>query len=123
MLDSPQHNTAPLNPIMMRLGPNTNIFAYMHIEVDQVAFNINALDDSLVITVKKFSDLRDLVKNALIPVIRNNSNLGALDATLDRMNLTVYLQNRLMGIIGPKANPVLKWVFHAYVSRVSKRFS
>ena len=119
MSGSPQLNTTLLSSYLMRLGRNTKITAAMHIEVDQVAFNIHAQKDKVLITTSKISDAGYVLRKAVLPVLHNRTEMGAIEAALDRMNLTVYVQNRFLGIMGPKANRVLRKIFYAYVARIS----
>lgn len=117
MLDSLHHNSATNHPILNRLGKNTMIAADMQIEVDQVAFDVFAENDYVLITLNKYSDVRCLARKTLLPILRDEVDFKTLEAVLDRMNITVFVQNKFLGIMGPKANSILRKLTHWYVEK------
>lgn len=117
MLDSPHHNLANEHPVLNRLGRGTKITADMQVEVDQVAFSLFAENEKIVIRFDKISDVRLLANKVSRLRLGNKHIFQTLEAVLDRMNLTVYVQNRFLRVLGPNANPILKKLFYWYAAR------
>lgn len=83
-------------------------FADLHVEVDQVAFNVKANEDSIIISLKSFYDGYHLFRRVFLPMLRNNRRRRIFETALNRTNQTIYLQNRYFGLFGPRANPFLR---------------
>jgi hypothetical protein len=119
MLDSLHHTLAVEHPILSRLGRNTEFTADMQFEVDQVAFSVVAGNEKIVVRFDNLSEARFLAKSAARQYIGYKHVLQNLEAVLNRMNLTVYVQNRFLSILGPKANPFLRKLFYWYAERLA----
>jgi hypothetical protein len=116
MLDSLHQNPANEHPILRRLDGNTVLSSNLQIEVNQVAFNLFTENNEVAITTERVKDLRLLAKGALQPLLRNKATLDVLEAVLEKLNLTVYVQNRFFKIIGPRANPFLRKLLYWFVA-------
>lgn len=117
MLGSPQHSSS-----LKKSGSNdTDSLMLMNgeldIEVGQVAFNLTARDQSIIIIVKRFSDAITLGKKLLFPMLANKQQSSAFEGVLARMDTTIYIQNRFFGIFGPKANPILNKLILSIANR------
>lgn len=119
ILDSLRRSELEIYPILGRLGETTDLSADMHIEVDQVAFNVTAETDSVLIKVKRLTDARLLVKKVFLPLLTDSAKMEFLEKVLERMNVTVYAQNRYLGLIGPRANPILHWALRRFVAHAA----
>ena len=58
MLDPLHHTMAVEHPILNWLGSGTEITADMQVEVDQVAFNLVAGNEKIVVSFDNLSDAR-----------------------------------------------------------------
>jgi hypothetical protein len=119
MLDSLHHTSAVEHPILSKLGRNTEFTADMQVEVDQVAFSLVAGNEKIVVRFDNLSDARLLANSASRQYLKDKHVLQNLEAVLIRMNLTVYVQNRFLSILGPKANPLLRKIFYWYAVRTA----
>jgi hypothetical protein len=119
MLDSPHHNLANKHSILNRLGRGTKITADLQVEVDQVAFSVFAENEKIVVRFNKISDMRLLANKVSRIRLGNKHSFHTLEAVLDRINLTVYVQNRFLRVLGPNANPILKKIFYWYAARTA----
>ena len=119
MLDSLYLPHFLVHPILDRLGDTADLSADMKIEVDQVAFRVRAEDDSIIITMKRLSDARLLVKKVLLPLLGNSAKIEIFEKVIERMNVTIYVHNRYLGIIGPRANPILIWALRRFVAQAA----
>ena len=119
MLDSLHLPRFVIHPILDRLGDTADLSADIKIEVDQVAFRVRAEDDSIMITMKRLSDARLLVKKVLLPLLGNFAKIEIFEKVLERMNITVYAHNRYLGIIGPRAHPILIWALRRFVAHAA----
>ena len=119
MLNSLHHNLANEHPILNRLGRGTKITADMQVEVDQVAFSIFAKNEKIVVRFDKISDVRHLANKVSKLRLCDKHIFQTLEAVLDRLNLTIYVQNRFLRVLGPNANPLLKKIFFWYAARTA----
>ena len=117
MLDSPQHNPSLDKSVLRRSDGLMSVSGELFIEVDQVAFSLIVSNESLLIVVKRFSDAIMLMKKVVFPVLANKQQRIAFACFLTRMNTTVYIQNRYLGIFGPKANPILNMLILSIAKR------
>lgn len=118
-LDSLRRSEFEVHPILGRLRETTDLTADMQIEVDQVAFNVTAETNSVLIKVKRLNDARLLVKKVFLPLLTDSAKMESLEKVLERMNVTVYAQNRYLGLIGPRANPILHWALRRFVAHAA----
>ena len=116
MLDSLHQTSAKQHPILSRIGGNTEFTSNLQIEVNQVAFKLITEKHKVLITTERAKNLYLLAKGALRPIFRDKITLIILETVLERMNLTVYVQNRFLSILGPKANPFLRKLLYWYVA-------
>lgn len=119
MIDSLRHTLAVEHPILSNLGRDIEFTADMQVEVDQVAFSLIVGNEKIVVMFDKLSDFRLLANSASIQYLKDKHVFQNLEAVLHRMNLTVYVQNRFLSILGPKANPFLRKLFHWYAVRTA----
>ena len=119
MLDSLHLPLFVVHPILDRLGDTADLSADMNIEVDQFALTVRAEDHSLIITMKRLYDARLLVKKVLSPLLGNSAKIEIFEKVIERMNKTVYVHNRYLGIIGPRANPILIWALRRFVAHAA----
>lgn len=119
ILDSLCRSELEVHTILGRLGDTTDLSADMQIEVDQVAFNVTAETDSVLIKVKRLTDARLLVKKVFLPLLTDSAKMEFFEKVLERMNVTVYVQNRYLGLIGPRANPILHWALRRFVAHAA----
>jgi hypothetical protein len=80
----------------------------LHVEVDQVAFEVKASKDSIIISVRNIYDGYALLRKVLLPLTKNKKLVGYFEMVLNRTKKTIYFQNRHFGFFGPKANPVFR---------------
>jgi hypothetical protein len=90
------------------LGVNrgTRIDAQIDAEVNQIPFHVLVDGDSAVISFDSFSDALDLCKMFAVFFRKANIKRELNKGKLKNLNITVYLQNRHIGIAGPNANPL-----------------
>lgn len=117
MLDSPQHNPSSDLSVLRKSDGLMSMSGELFIEVDQVAFSLIVSNEASLIIVKRFSDAIMLMKKVVFPVLANKQQRIALACFLTRMNTTVYIQNRFIGIFGPKANPILNMLILSIAKR------
>ena len=122
MLDSLHHSLASEHPILNKLGRGTKITADMQVEVDQVAFSLFAENEKVLIRFDKISDVLHLADKVTRLKLGDIQICQALEAVLDRMNLTVCVQNRFLRVLGPNANPILNKLFLWYAARTAYRY-
>lgn len=82
------------------------LVADLHVEVDQVAFQVKASNDSIIISVQSFYDGYALLRKVLLPLAKNKKLRRYFEMVLNRNNKTIYFQNQHLGLFGPKANPI-----------------
>ena len=116
MLDSLHHTSAEEHPILRRLDGTTELLINLQIEVNQVAYNLTTENHKVLITTERAKNLYLLAKGALRPIFRDKTTLSVLEAVLERMNLTVYVQNRFFSVLGPKANPFFRKLLYWFVA-------
>jgi hypothetical protein len=80
---------------------------------------MRAENGKVLVTAKRLSDFTSLIKDAFTPALSDLGKCGAIEALLEQTNLTEYAQNYSFGIMGPKANPILKRLFYAYAARTA----
>ena len=108
-------------PIAARLGQTTILSAELEAEVDQAVFNLRAAQGEIIISINSLADARTLMRNTLVPLFRAKDAWAALESLLGRIDYTIYIRNLHFGIMGPRANPILKKLLHMYVERLSHR--
>ena len=116
MLDSLHMVSANEHPILSRLDGNTNFIAHLQIEVNQVAFYLTTENKKIFISSRKIGNLRHLSDNAILPHLSDKSILKSLESVLEKMDTTVDVQSRFLGILGPKANPLLRKLLYWFVA-------
>ena len=117
MLGSPQYNPSLAKSVLPKSDSLMRMNGELEIEVDQVAFSLIVRDEAILISVKRFSDTIMLMKKVVFPALAKKQQYNALAGFLTRMNTTVYIQNRFLGIFGPKANPVLSMLILRFAKR------
>jgi len=92
------------------MNRGTYVDAQLDIEIDMLAFHVLIDGDSAVISFGSFSDAFILYK--MFAENMNQANDKELyNSILGNLNITVYLQNRHIGIMGTNASPVMSRLF------------
>lgn len=96
--------------VLLGMNRETHIDAQLDIEVDMLAFHVLIDGDSAVISTGSFSDAFILYK--MFAGCMHQANDKELYKRIIRnLNVTIYLQNRHVGIAGPNASPVMSRLF------------
>ena len=112
MLDSSQNHSSLVGALVNRLNSTSTIAADLQVEVDQATFVIRVEGDEILVTPDRLSHLKILSTNLLRPLLGNSKTLYAFEEALERMGMTVYIYSRFAGILGPKANPLLRRIVY-----------
>jgi hypothetical protein len=99
-----------LHRALLGMNRGTHIDAQLDIEVDMLAFHVFIDGDSAVISFGSFSDAYVLYK-MFAGYLHQANDKELCKNFLRNLNITIYLQNRHAGIIGPNASPVLSRLF------------
>lgn len=95
-----------LQEMIHRLGSHTSYSASLDIEMNEVPFHVSAKGDSALISFDRLSDAIKFLRN-FPPVSKHPRNsVGMVNNVMKKLSLTLYIQNRHFGVLGPKANPV-----------------
>ena len=95
-----------LEEMIHRLGSHTSYSASLDIEMNEVPFHVSAKGDSAVISFDRILDAIKFFRN-FTPVSKNPRNsVEMVNNVMKKLSLTLYIQNRHFGVLGPKANPV-----------------
>ena len=79
------------------------IHSEMDIEINDIPIHVVADGKAAVISFKRFADIRALLKIFQNQYGFTGETLSSLKEITHRMGLTIYLNNKLLGIAGPKA--------------------
>ena len=85
------------------LDNRVSIRSKMDIEIDSIPMHIEADGNTAVISFKRIADISALLKVFKKHYGFNRETLNSLKAFTHKMGLTIYLNNKLIGISGPKA--------------------
>jgi hypothetical protein len=82
--------------------------ANVEVEVDELGFRMVAREEEIVVSVRNISEAFSLFRKVLRPLLTQGGRGIILDDFLRKTGKTVYIQNRYFGVLGKRANPVLK---------------
>lgn len=118
--DTPGHLSGFFSRVLCDENRITRLDAQLDAEVDGLAFHVLADGDSAVISFDSLSDAFLLCKRFAGVIRKLNDTNVKYRSLLRNQNVTVYLQNRHFGIIGPKAGPIISRVFSLATSFLGK---
>ena len=101
--------------LLSRLNSSVSIEAELDIEVNKLAFHLSVADNAAILSVDRWKDALSLAKHVATDSISYKRMLAALDSELKRINITVYMRNRNIAVIGPKANPVYAFIIKKFI--------
>lgn len=99
--------TGALSRFLYDLNRNFQINGQIDIEVNGIAFHLSVDGDSAILSFDSFLDAFRLHRSFALFISNANDKEQIYADIKEKLNLTVYLQSRIFGIIGPKANTVI----------------
>jgi hypothetical protein len=105
---------------LLGMNRGTHIDAQLDIEVDMLAFHVLIDGDSAVISFGSFSDAIVFYK-MFAGYIHQANDKELYKSILRNLNITLYLQNRHVGIMGPNASPVMSRLFQMVTYFMEKK--
>lgn len=109
--ENPRTSTSFLNEMIHRLGARTSLVVNMDVELNEVPFHVTAKGDAAVISFDRFSDAWKILPD-LIPNSKDRQKSFEMLGTIARkLGLTICIQYRHFGVLGPRENPLYHKLF------------
>lgn len=117
--------TGALSRFLYDLNREFQISGQVDIEVNGIAFHLSVDGDSAILSFDSFSDALRLHRSFALFTSHANDNKQIYADIKEKLNMTVYLQSRIFGIIGPKANTVLSRIldYSLLLRRQSRKYA
>ncbi len=106
MENQPRYNKNPKKFPLQLLGlldKRVSVHSVMDIEINNIPMHVVADGNTAVISFKRIADISAILRILKKHYGFNRETLSSLKAITHKMGLTIYLNNKLLGIAGPKA--------------------
>ena len=78
------------------------------VEVENVTFRLSSHGDSALVSLNGLGDTYRVFRKIRDLFVSSGMQHSSFENTLQRLGITLYLQNYRFGVMGPKANSMLK---------------
>lgn len=89
--------------------------ADIDVEVDDVTFHVSSHDCSALVSFKRLRDSYIISKKVRRLFASSGIQRANFEDNLQRLGITLFLQNHRFGVMGPKANRILRRIFNLAV--------
>ena len=103
-----------------QLSRDLSIYAKLDIEIDQITASLVVQDNKANLTFSTLSEALSALRLYLVsPAVHYHKT--ALEKLLNKLGITLYIQNIHLAVLGPNTNPILSRVVNFASSLIVRR--